>query len=222
MTDTHREPVTPGKLDPEDFPPLLPKGSPEGSPRNVPAGQRAASHGAGDTRPAGGSNPIGRALSRLTGGRLRKCLGIDLVMAFGCGTLAAVGAPLMWGLIGNAVRLSGAKTLSTVWTVKGVAQLARRNWANIKDLAIGTLSPWGSVATVDALIGITFINLWVAYREMNAAKALVIALINSTFGNATGCLYIGYALMQSKGDWRVFWMGDRNAVVRPPSGKKLE
>ena len=196
------EPV--GKVNDKDFPPLTSPQSP-GS-RAVPAGQR---EGKPSTSP-GRRGACAGFLDRL--GLRNVDINVSHVLGFGMGALAVVGSPLMFGLIGHAVRTAGGVSkmaTKSLLTPGGAMEVAKRNWAQIRGLATGALSPWGAVAVADGLLGLTFVNLWIATRETNLLKAGAWAVLNFTLGSLTTGLYIGNALWQSKGDWRNFWMGQR-------------
>jgi hypothetical protein len=213
------EPV--GKVNDKDYPPLVsphPVQSP--SSRAVPAGQREGKPSASPGRRSAGAGFLDR-LGLRNGG-----INVGHVLFAGMGALAVVGSPLMFGLIGHAVRSAGGVSkmaAKSLLTPAGAMEVAKRNWDQIKGLATGALSPWGAVAVADGLLGLTFVNLWIATRETNALKAGAWALANWTLGSLATGLYIGNALWQSKGDWRRFWMGQRCEQEwrpRQPEGRK--
>ena len=224
MADTHategKEAV--GKVNEKDFPPLgaaqTAQTVQQGS-RAVPAGQREGKPGASPGCRGGGAGFVDRL------GLRNVKINVGHVLSAGMGALAVVGSPLMFGLIAHAVRTAGGVSkmgATSLLTPAGFLEVAKRNRDQIVALATGALSPWGAVATADGLLGLAFVNLWIACREANPVKAAAWSLINFTMGSATTGLYIGRALWESKGDWCRFWMGQRSEKEWTPRAKKRE
>ena len=98
-------------------------------------------------------------------------------------------------------------------------------------VTVGDPQPWSLVATLDGILAITFINMWIAFREGRALPRLAWIGTNYIGGMSTaGCvtspamprllrvdivaplrrrLYVLKALMEARGDWTRFWMGAR-------------
>lgn len=69
--------------------------------------------------------------------------------------------------------------------------------------------PWGIVSMVDLYVGFLLFSGWIVYREKSLVRSLVWVMLMMVLGFWTGSLYALVALQQSKGDWRLFWMGRR-------------
>jgi cytochrome bd-type quinol oxidase subunit 2 len=74
--------------------------------------------------------------------------------------------------------------------------------------------PWGIVSLVDVYVGFTLFSGWVICREASAVRALVWVVLIMVLGFFIAGLYTLLALQTSGGNWRRFWMGDRQ---REPS-----
>lgn len=70
-------------------------------------------------------------------------------------------------------------------------------------------NPWGIVSLVDLYTGFTLFSWWIVYREKSRAVAALWVILMMLLGFFTGSLYALLALVASKGDWKVFWMGYR-------------
>ena len=70
-------------------------------------------------------------------------------------------------------------------------------------------NPWGIVSLVDLYTGFILFSGWIAYREKSLAVAAFWVVLMMVLGFFTGSLYALLALVASKGDWKVFWMGHR-------------
>lgn len=69
--------------------------------------------------------------------------------------------------------------------------------------------PWGIVSLVDVYVGFTLFSGWVIYREASLVRALAWVVLIMILGFFIAGLYTLLALQTSGGDWRRFWMGDR-------------
>lgn len=69
--------------------------------------------------------------------------------------------------------------------------------------------PWGIVSMVDLYVGFLLFSGWIVYRERSLIRSLVWVVLMMVLGFWTGSLYTLVALLQSKGDWRHFWLGRR-------------
>ena len=67
--------------------------------------------------------------------------------------------------------------------------------------------PWGIVSLVDLYTGFILFSMWIIYREKSLAAAILWTVGMMVLGFFTGSLYATLALIQSKGDWRKFWLG---------------
>jgi len=91
--------------------------------------------------------------------------------AFGVSAPAAMGAAIF-----RAVTRAG---------VSGVSGHVRE----ILAVSLGDPQPWSMVATLDGVLAISFINLWIASREGNALQRLAWIATNYVWGTgAVGCV----------------------------------
>lgn len=74
-------------------------------------------------------------------------------------------------------------------------------------------NPWGIVSMVDLYVGFILFSMWIVFRESNYLSATSWVVLMMVLGNFTACIYVLYAVNQSKGNWEIFFMG---------KGKKLE
>ena len=70
-------------------------------------------------------------------------------------------------------------------------------------------NPWGIVSLVDLYTGFFLFSGWIIFREKSWSRSAVWVLLMMVLGFFTASLYSLIALFQSKGDWKVFWMGKR-------------
>jgi hypothetical protein len=70
-------------------------------------------------------------------------------------------------------------------------------------------NPWGVVSMVDLYTGFILFSAWIVYREKSILSAIIWVVLMMVLGFFTGSLYAFIALINSKGDWKVFWMGHR-------------
>lgn len=70
-------------------------------------------------------------------------------------------------------------------------------------------NPWGIVSMVDLYTGFILFSAWIVYREKSILSAIIWVVLMMVLGFFTGSLYAFVALLKSKGDWKVFWMGQR-------------
>jgi hypothetical protein len=70
-------------------------------------------------------------------------------------------------------------------------------------------NPWGIVSMVDLYTGFILFSAWIVYREKSPLTAAFWVVLMMVLGFFTGSLYALLALLSSKGDWKVFWMGHR-------------
>jgi hypothetical protein len=68
-------------------------------------------------------------------------------------------------------------------------------------------NPWGLVSLVDLYVGFILFSGWIAYREKSVITAVIWIILMMVLGFFTGSLYAFLALMNSKGDWKKFWLG---------------
>ena len=67
--------------------------------------------------------------------------------------------------------------------------------------------PWGIVSLVDLYVGFILFSSWIFYRESIWYARVFWILLIMILGFWAGSLYAFVALIQSKGDWKKFWMG---------------
>lgn len=70
-------------------------------------------------------------------------------------------------------------------------------------------NPWGIVSLVDLYVGFALFSLWIAFREKKVLSSVIWIVLMMVFGFLTGSLYVLIALYRSKGDWLVFFLGER-------------
>lgn len=70
--------------------------------------------------------------------------------------------------------------------------------------------PWGIVSLVDVYTGFVLFSGWILYREKNFWFALLLVILVMVLGNFITSAYTLWALSQSRGDWKKFWLGARN------------
>jgi hypothetical protein len=70
-------------------------------------------------------------------------------------------------------------------------------------------NPWGIVSLVDLYTGFTLFSAWIIYREKSILVGVFWVVLMMVLGFFTASLYVLVTLYQSKGDWRLFWMGKR-------------
>jgi len=68
-------------------------------------------------------------------------------------------------------------------------------------------NPWGIVSMVDLYTGFVLFSAWIVYREKSVVSSVIWVVLMMVLGFFTGSLYALLALINSKGDWRKFWMG---------------
>lgn len=70
-------------------------------------------------------------------------------------------------------------------------------------------NPWGIVSMVDLYTGFVLFSGWIVFREKSLLRSLVWVVLMMVLGFFTASVYALIALFTSKGDWKVFWMGQR-------------
>jgi hypothetical protein len=70
-------------------------------------------------------------------------------------------------------------------------------------------NPWGVVSLVDLYTGFTLFSAWIVYREKSFLRSLIWVVLMMVLGFFTASLYALIALHTSRGDWTMFWMGQR-------------
>lgn len=68
--------------------------------------------------------------------------------------------------------------------------------------------PWGIVSLVDVYTGFVLFSGWILYREKSIWLALTWVVVIMV-GNFITSAYAFLALIQSRGDWKKFWLGAR-------------
>ena len=69
--------------------------------------------------------------------------------------------------------------------------------------------PWGIISLVDLYVGFTLFSGWIVYRERSAARSALWVVLMMVLGFFTASIYTFVALQTSGGDWKRFWMGNR-------------
>lgn len=73
-------------------------------------------------------------------------------------------------------------------------------------------NPWGIVSLVDLYTGFILFSGWIIFREKSWIRSAGWVVLMMVLGFFTASLYSLFALYQSKGDWKTFWMGKRTNV----------
>jgi hypothetical protein len=73
--------------------------------------------------------------------------------------------------------------------------------------------PWGIVSLVDLYVGFALFSGWIVYRERSPIRSAVWVVLMMVLGFWTASLYTFLALQASGGDWRLFWLGQRQNQV---------
>lgn len=68
-------------------------------------------------------------------------------------------------------------------------------------------NPWGIVSLVDLYTGFMLFSAWILYREKSILLGALWVVLMMVLGFFTASLYVLITLYQSKGDWKLFWMG---------------
>jgi hypothetical protein len=68
---------------------------------------------------------------------------------------------------------------------------------------------WGIVSMVDLYTGFTLFSAWIVFREKSFVRSLIWVILMMVLGFFTASLYALIALYTSKGEWKIFWMGQR-------------
>ena len=72
-------------------------------------------------------------------------------------------------------------------------------------------NPWGIVSLFDVYVGFFFFIGWIVYRETCPGIMLAWSVAILLGGNAVSGLYAVVALIRSKGDAKVFFLGEGKA-----------
>jgi len=74
-------------------------------------------------------------------------------------------------------------------------------------------NPWGIVSFVDLYVGFVLFSMWIVFREKSLGRSLIWVSLMMVLGFFTASLYILISLIQSKGDWTLFFFGKRKTDV---------
>ena len=74
-------------------------------------------------------------------------------------------------------------------------------------------NPWGIVSLVDLYVGFILFALWMYYREKSIVTSMIWIILIMVLGFFIGALYVFIALMTSKDDWLIFFLGEKNAAL---------
>lgn len=70
-------------------------------------------------------------------------------------------------------------------------------------------NPWGVMSMIDLYVGFTLFSMWIFYREKQPIKAILWTILMMVLGFFTACIYVLMALYKSKGNWDLFFKGNR-------------
>jgi hypothetical protein len=71
-------------------------------------------------------------------------------------------------------------------------------------------NPWGVVSMVDLYTGFILFSGWIIFREKSFIRSLLWVGLMMVLGFFTASIYAFIATLTSKGDWKLFWMGQRS------------
>jgi len=69
--------------------------------------------------------------------------------------------------------------------------------------------PWGIVSLIDVYVGFILFCGWIVFREKNLLIALLMVIMVMVLGNFIASAYALLALINSKGNWKKFWLGEK-------------
>ena len=69
--------------------------------------------------------------------------------------------------------------------------------------------PWFQISMVDLYTGLFLFSGWIGFRERSKGRTVVWIIALVLLGNLATCGYALMAAIQSRGDWRAFWLGNR-------------
>jgi len=69
--------------------------------------------------------------------------------------------------------------------------------------------PWGIVSLIDVYVGFILFSGWIVYRERSLPLAFVLVVLVMVLGNFIASAYALRALINSKGNWKKFWLGEK-------------
>ena len=75
-------------------------------------------------------------------------------------------------------------------------------------------NPWGIVSLFDVYVGFFFFIGWIVYRESCPGIMLAWSVAILLGGNVVSGLYAVIALLRSKGDAKVFFLGEEKACSK--------
>ena len=73
-------------------------------------------------------------------------------------------------------------------------------------------NPWGIVSLFDVYVGFFFFIGWIAYRESCPGIILAWVVTICLGGNVVAGIYAIIALLKSRGDATVFFLGEKNKI----------
>jgi hypothetical protein len=159
------------------------------------------------------------------------------------------------------------------YVLRNVEPSFKGHVSQVWQVSLGRPHPWSAAATVDGVLGVTFMNLWIAFREKDVMRTVAWCIVNYLTGSlSTRCgahrtrccgmrsaaaasmrgiashrnravvrtqltrdhsppccrtlrahsIYVLQALVQARGDWSRFWMGQRASLRGVGVPKKQE
>jgi hypothetical protein len=151
------------------------------------------------------------------------------------------------------------------YVLRNVEPTFKGHLSQVWRVSLGRPHPWSAAATVDGVLGVTFMNLWIAFREKDVMRTVAWCMVNYLTGSlSTRCaahrtrccgmrsnashrsrafvcaqltrddspprcrtlrahsIYVLQALVQARGDWSRFWMGQRASLRAVSVPKKQE
>jgi hypothetical protein len=71
-------------------------------------------------------------------------------------------------------------------------------------------NPWGIMSLIDLYVGFILFSMWIVFREDNKFIAFLWVMLTMILGFFTGALYVFIKLFESKGSWKVFFLGNNH------------
>lgn len=70
-------------------------------------------------------------------------------------------------------------------------------------------NPWGIMSMIDLYVGFALFSMWIVYREKSIIKIILLIILMMILGFFTACVYLLFALYNSKEDWDILLKGSR-------------
>lgn len=81
--------------------------------------------------------------------------------------------------------------------------------------------PWFHVSMIDLYTGFLLFSGWIVSREPSRGVAAIWIVLLLTLGNLAACAYALLAAIRARGNWSVFWLGERASATRQTEMKDV-